>query len=56
MMVPTVVLSLLIEDQPRHVGHMPSTSVVPVELNQNALETIHEGLSKIKEQLNSMGK
>jgi hypothetical protein len=56
MVVPTVVLSLQIEDQSRRVGVMPGTTTVPLELNAGALDTIHEGLNKIKEQLNSMGK
>ena len=56
MMVPTVVLSLQIEDQPRHVNTLPSTTVLPIELNHGAVDTILEGLNKIKEQLNSMGK
>lgn len=56
MMVPTVVLSLQVEDQPRHVGVMPSTTNIPLELNAGALDTVYEGLNKIKEQLNSMGK
>ena len=56
MMIPTVVLTLQIEDQPTSVNSMPSTSIIPVECNYNAIETILEGLNKIKEQLNTMGK
>ena len=55
-MIPTVVLSLQIEDQPTTVNCIPTTTMIPVECNYNAIETILEGLNKIKEQLNSMGK
>ena len=56
MLVPTVVLSLQIEEQPTHVNELPTTTMIPVECNYGALETILEGLNKIKEQLNTMGK
>lgn len=56
MLVPTVVLSLQIENQADSVNVLPDTSIVPVECNYAALGTILEGLNKIKEQLNTMGK
>lgn len=56
MMVPSVVISLHIEDQPLFTDDLPNTSIVPVECNYNSLETMLEGLNKIKEQLNTMGK
>jgi len=56
MMVPAVVLSLQVEDQPRRVGAMPGTTTIPLELSAGALDTLHEGMNKIKEQLQSMGK
>ena len=56
MMVPSVVISLQIEDQPLYTNELPNTSIIPVECTYSSLETMLEGLNKIKEQLNTMGK
>ncbi len=55
MSVPSVMVSLTVEDQVNSVFTMPQCQDVQFELSREALETVIDGLSKIREQLSKMG-
>lgn len=52
---PSVMVSLSIEDQAQNVTNMPTCHDVQFELSREALETVIEGFSKIRDQLSKMG-
>lgn len=53
--IPSIQLSLTIEEEPKSTSLLPLISNdVSFEVTREALETMIEGLSKIREQLNSM--
>ena len=54
MSVPTTIVDLQIEQQPEKVGEMPVVRDVSFELSKEALETMLEGLGKIRDQLSSI--
>jgi hypothetical protein len=55
MSVPAVMVSLTVEDQASNVREMPQCQDVQFELSREALETVIDGLSKIRDQLSKMG-
>jgi hypothetical protein len=55
MQKPNVIVALNIEDQPTSSGQLPSTRTVEFEMNREALETVIDGLGKIRDQLSKMG-
>lgn len=55
MHVPMVVVQLQVESQSQLLGDMPEVNKVNFELSKEALETMLDGLGKIRDQLSSMG-
>lgn len=55
MQRPSVIVALNVEDQPTNENEMPSTRTVEFELSREALETVIDGLGKIRDQLSKMG-
>lgn len=53
--IPSVVLQLDIADIPMHVNQLPMQKKIHVELNKESLDTMLEGLGKIRDQLSAMG-
>jgi hypothetical protein len=54
MSVPSVLLELTVERQPSRADEMPGTDKVAMELSRETLETLLDGLGKIRDQLNTM--
>jgi len=54
MAVPTMFVDLQIEDQPSRVGMVPDVKHVNFELSKEALQTMLDGLGKIRDQLMSV--
>ena len=55
MQKPSVIVALNIEDQPSSSGELPDVRKVEFEMNREALETVIDGLGKIRDQLSKMG-
>jgi hypothetical protein len=55
MQRPSVIVALNIEDQPTSTRELPSTRTVEFEMNREALETVIDGLGRIRDQLSKMG-
>ena len=55
MSIPTVLLELEVEEQPTWSDQIPSVDKVSMELSKASLETLLDGLGKIKDQLSAMG-
>ena len=55
MQRPSVIVALNVEDQPTNINEMPNTRTVEFELSREALETVIDGLGKIRDQLSKMG-
>lgn len=55
MQKPTVIVALNVEEQPSSTHELPATHTVEFELNREALETVIDGLGKIRDQLSKMG-
>ena len=55
MQKPSVIVALNVEDQPTSTHELPATRTVEFELNREALETVIDGLGKIRDQLSKMG-
>jgi len=53
MSVPTVLVQLTVEQNPNRVGLESKLKTVNLELNKQTLETMLDGLKKIKDQLGS---
>ncbi|KAK3592506.1 hypothetical protein CHS0354_013842 [Potamilus streckersoni] len=56
MSVPTCILQLQIQHSPSKVGIVPDMSDVNVELSKETLDTMLDGLTKIRDQLSSVAK
>lgn len=54
MQIPSVIMSLNIESSPSDTAGMSKVEVVDVEMSREALETMIDGLGKIRDQLSSM--
>ena len=54
MNVPSVLLELAVERQPTRTDEMPGTEKVAMELSRETLETLLDGLGKIRDQLSAM--
>eukprot|EP00455_Lapot_gusevi_P013650 TRINITY_DN1669_c0_g1_i1.p1 TRINITY_DN1669_c0_g1~~TRINITY_DN1669_c0_g1_i1.p1 ORF type:complete len:197 (-),score=61.20 TRINITY_DN1669_c0_g1_i1:9-599(-) len=54
MSVPTVFVSMKVQDVPTEVDSMPGTRDVNFELSKQALQTMLDGLTKIRDQLSSI--
>lgn len=54
MNVPTVLVQLKLRDMPTRVGDMPGSTSVTFELTRETLDTMLDGLSKIRDQLASV--
>ncbi|XP_022082846.1 COMM domain-containing protein 9-like [Acanthaster planci] len=54
MSVPTCVLQLKVQENPTRVDTAPETSTMNVELSKETLDTMLDGLGKIRDQLNSV--
>ncbi len=55
MQRPSVIVALNVEDQPTNINEMPNMRTVEFELSREALETVIDGLGKIRDQLSKMG-
>eukprot|EP00598_Pedospumella_elongata_P009744 CAMPEP_0184998538 /NCGR_PEP_ID=MMETSP1098-20130426/62647_1 /TAXON_ID=89044 /ORGANISM="Spumella elongata, Strain CCAP 955/1" /LENGTH=195 /DNA_ID=CAMNT_0027525371 /DNA_START=36 /DNA_END=623 /DNA_ORIENTATION=- len=55
MQRPSIIVALNVEDQPTNINEMPNTRTVEFELSREALETVIDGLGKIRDQLSKMG-
>jgi COMM domain containing 9 len=55
MQIPAVLLELSVEESPSSVFTLPAVNKIGVELTKETLETMLEGLGKIRDQLSSMG-
>ncbi|XP_071809688.1 COMM domain-containing protein 9-like isoform X2 [Asterias amurensis] len=56
MSVPTCVLQLKVQENATRVDVAPDTSTMNVELSKETLDTMLDGLGKIRDQLNSVAK
>ncbi|XP_070561888.1 COMM domain-containing protein 9-like [Ptychodera flava] len=56
MSMPTCVLQLKVQDTPKQVDSVPEVSSLSVELSKETLDTMLDGLGKIRDQLNSVAK
>jgi hypothetical protein len=54
MAVPSVLVDLKVQDQPTSTGQMPSARHVEFELSKEALQTMLDGLGRIRDQLGSV--
>jgi COMM domain containing 9 len=54
MQIPSVIMSLHIETTPSTTIEMPQVEAVHVEMSREALETMIDGLGKIRDQLSAM--
>lgn len=53
--VPSIIVNLKIQDQPRRRDEMPEEKNVTFELRRDALQTMLDGLGRIRDQLSSAG-
>lgn len=54
MQIPTVIMSLQVESNPTLTTSMSKVETIDIEMNREALETMIEGLGKIRDQLSGM--
>ena len=54
MQVPSVLVNLRVEDQPAATDLVPSIRNVDFELSKEALQTMLDGLGRIRDQLSSV--
>ncbi len=54
MSVPTVLVGMKVQDTPTHVGVVPDVKDVQFELSKEALQTMLDGLNKIRDQLGAI--
>ena len=54
MSVPTVVLGLTVEEQPKDANKMPQAQTVNFELSREALQTMLTGMKQIATQLDQL--
>lgn len=55
MHAPSVIMALTVEGAPNRVDSLPDCTVVDFELSREALETVLDGMGKIRDQLSLMG-
>lgn len=55
MNTPSVIMALTIENAPTSVHELPDCQTIDFELSREALETVIDGLGKIRDQLSLMG-
>jgi len=55
MQRPNMIVALNVENQPSSTHSMPDTRTIEFELSREALETVIDGLGKIRDQLSKMG-
>ncbi|KAK3103418.1 hypothetical protein FSP39_019060 [Pinctada imbricata] len=56
MAVPTCILQMKVQDNIDKIGNTPDVQNVNVELSKETLDTMLDGLSKIRDQLSSVAK
>ncbi|XP_064602097.1 COMM domain-containing protein 9-like [Liolophura sinensis] len=56
MSVPTCILQLQVQENPTQVGSVPPLTSTNVELSKETLDTMLDGLGKIRDQLSSVAK
>ncbi|XP_065904518.1 COMM domain-containing protein 9-like [Dysidea avara] len=56
MAVPTCLVQMKVQDQATSTNHMPGSTSVNVELTKQTLDTMLDGLGKIRDQLSSVAK
>eukprot|EP01039_Chlorochromonas_danica_P004031 gene4033-4409_t len=54
MQIPTVIMSLQVESNPTLTSSMSKVETIDIEMNREALETMIDGLGKIRDQLSGM--
>ncbi|XP_059961023.1 COMM domain-containing protein 9 isoform X3 [Mesoplodon densirostris] len=54
MAIPTCLLQMKIQEDPSLCGEQPSTSAVTVELSKETLDTMLDGLGRIRDQLSAV--
>ncbi|RYH30589.1 hypothetical protein EON65_04725 [archaeon] len=54
MQIPSIIMSLNVESTPTFSGHMSKVETIDVEMSREALETMIDGLGKIRDQLHNM--
>ncbi len=52
--IPSVLMSLQVEDIPESTINLPKNQTINFELSREALETMIDGLGKIRDQLKNM--
>jgi len=55
MSIPSVQMTMQIENEPTSINNMPEVSNVVFEVSAESVQTIIEGLGKIREQLSLIG-
>ncbi len=55
MHAPSVIMALTVEDSPSRSDELPDCQTIDFELSREALETVIDGLGKIRDQLSLMG-
>ncbi|EDO35919.1 predicted protein, partial [Nematostella vectensis] len=56
MSIPTCIMQLQVEETASHGGSMPTVRCLNVELTKEKLDTMLDGLGKIRDQLSSVAK
>lgn len=56
MSMPTCILQLKIQETAKHIDSVPDVSSHSVELSKETLDTMLDGLTKIRDQLSSVAK
>lgn len=56
MAQPTCIVQMKVEDNPQHRNQMPAVRSVNVEFSRETLDTMLDGLGKIRDQLSSVSK
>ena len=54
MNAPSVLLSMTVENEPTTIKHIPDSHTISFEVSPESLETIIEGLGKIRDQLSQI--
>jgi COMM domain containing 9 len=55
MSIPSVLVELQVEQTPTRLDAPPQVEKIPFELSPSALETMLDGLGRIRDQLGAMG-
>ena len=54
MNIPSVTIELQVERQPMMVSQVPTIEKISMELSKGSLDTLLDGLGKIRDQLSTM--